>query len=156
MERKVHLDYVFIHLKVPNKESGLHSEKYCQYFVKLHRQMTYWKSIASFFKTSIIFMKNKVKKPKIQSFKNSCNLNKCYRPLKIRITWVLLYVCIHIYTYKYIYTHTQTHTYIYITHIIYIKYIICNIYDIYIYIILIIDYKLILVILIITYKYINS
>ena len=32
-------------------------------------------------------MKNKVKKPKIQWFENSYNLDECFPPVRVQITW---------------------------------------------------------------------
>ena len=49
--------YSFLHLKIHNKESGLNSEKYCQWLVKLYEQTNYLISSAIFFTTSVIFMK---------------------------------------------------------------------------------------------------
>ena len=53
----------FLHLKIHNKESGLHLEKYCQLLItKASHTNHLLKSCVSFFTTTVIFMKNKVKK----------------------------------------------------------------------------------------------
>ena len=56
--------YTFLHLKTHNKESGLHLEKYCQLLISFTDKPLIECKI-SFFTTAVLFMKNKVKKPKI-------------------------------------------------------------------------------------------
>ena len=58
--------YKFFHLKIHNKESGLHSGKCCQSLISKASQTNSLLNIkCQFFTTTVIFKKNKVKKTKI-------------------------------------------------------------------------------------------